>query len=95
MRRLRSSTVEPVIGTLVNFTAMGKVYTKGIKLANKCVIMSAVAYNLKKLLRASTTKVKKRVAEVIKDSVGKLSHDSSYWNTFILPIFYKNVFDRA
>jgi len=95
MRRLRSSTVEPVIGTLVNFTAIGKVYTKGIKLANKCMIMSAVAYNLKKLLRASTTKVKKRVAEVIKDSVGKLSQDSSYWNTFILPIFYKNVFDRA
>lgn len=36
MARLRSSTVEPVLGTLVNFTAMSKVYTKVINLANKC-----------------------------------------------------------
>jgi hypothetical protein len=47
MRRLRSSTVEPVLGTLVNFTAMRQVCTKGIGLANKCMIMAAVAYNLK------------------------------------------------
>lgn len=45
MKYLRSSTVEPAIGTLVNFTAMSKVLTKGIKLANKCIIMAAVAYN--------------------------------------------------
>lgn len=95
MIRLRSSTVEPVIGTLVNFTAMSKVYTKGIKLANKCMIMSAVAYNLKKLLTASTTKVKKRVAKVIKDSLSKLSHHSSYWNTFIKSISNELVFDRT
>jgi len=52
MRKIRQGTVEPVIGTLVNFTAMKKVNTKGIALANKCMIMAAVAYNLKKLLKA-------------------------------------------
>lgn len=95
MRRLRSSTVEPVIGTLVNFTAMGKVYTKGIKLANKCMIMSAVAYNLKKLVRASTTKVKKRVAEVIKDSISEVSRYLSWWNIFITSIFYQKAFEKT
>ena len=47
VKRLRSSTVEPVLGTLVNYLAMRRVSTRGIKQANKCIIMSAVAYNLK------------------------------------------------
>ncbi|WPU92955.1 IS1182 family transposase [Mucilaginibacter sabulilitoris] len=51
MRNLRSGTVEPVLGTLVNFTAMKKVYTKSIASADKCMIMAATAYNLKKLLK--------------------------------------------
>lgn len=50
-RQLRSSTVEPVLGTLVNYLAMRRVNTRGIKQANKCIIMAAVAYNLKKLLK--------------------------------------------
>lgn len=50
-RQLRSSTVEPVLGTLVNYLAMRRVNTRGIKQANKCIIMSAIAYNLKKLLK--------------------------------------------
>lgn len=49
----RQSTVEPVIGTLVNYLGMKKVNTKGLVQANKCVTLSAVAYNLKKLLRWS------------------------------------------
>lgn len=60
MRRLRSSTVEPVLGTLVNFTAMDKVFTKGIALANKCMIMAAIAYNLKKLIKGVFPKNRKR-----------------------------------
>ncbi|MFN2440063.1 MAG: IS1182 family transposase [Chitinophagaceae bacterium] len=51
IRQIRSSTVEPVLGTLVNFLAMRRVNTRGIKQANKCIIMSAIAYNLKKLLK--------------------------------------------
>ncbi|RYZ40681.1 MAG: IS1182 family transposase [Sphingobacteriales bacterium] len=51
MKKLRQATVEPVIGTLVNFLGMRRVNTRGIKLANKCMLMAAVCYNLKKLVK--------------------------------------------
>jgi transposase len=50
MIRRRAATVEPVIGTLVNYSGMKRVNTHGLELANKCMLMAAVAYNLKKLL---------------------------------------------
>lgn len=53
MKKLRHSTVEPVLGTLVNFLAMKRVNVRGIRHANKCLIMAAIAYNLKKLLKFS------------------------------------------
>jgi ABC-type anion transport system duplicated permease subunit len=51
MVRVRSKTVEPVIGTLINFTNMKRVNTRGIKNANKHVLISSLTYNLKKYLR--------------------------------------------
>ena len=57
IRRLRSSIVEPVLGTLVNYLAMRRVSTRGIKQASKCVLMSAIAYNLKKLLKWQSKKI--------------------------------------
>jgi len=51
MVRMRSKTVEPVIGTLVNFTNMKRLNTRGIEQANKHVLMAALTYNLKKYLR--------------------------------------------
>jgi transposase len=51
MKLLRSSTVEPVLGSLINYTGLKRLNTKGIKQANKCMIMAATAYNLKKLLK--------------------------------------------
>lgn len=51
MKKLRQSTVEPVLGTLINFLAMKRVNVRGIKLANRCMLMAAVAYNLKKMLK--------------------------------------------
>src|SRR5215204_4591925 len=61
IRRLRSSTVEPVLGTLVNYLAMRRVNTRGIRQANKCMLMAAVAYNLKKLLKWQQRKTKTAV----------------------------------
>jgi hypothetical protein len=58
IRQIRSSTVEPVLGTLVNYLAMRRVNTRGIKQASKCILMSAVAYNLKKLLKWESKKIK-------------------------------------
>jgi transposase len=51
MSRLRSSTVEPVLGTLLNFRALRKTNTRGIAGAGKHIIMAALCYNLKKMLK--------------------------------------------
>lgn len=51
MMTIRKSTVEPVIGNLIEYLGMRKVNTIGIKLANKCMIMAGMAYNLKKLIK--------------------------------------------
>jgi transposase len=51
MKTLRSSTVEPVFGTLTQYLGMRKVNTIGIKQANKVMHMEAIAYNLKKLMK--------------------------------------------
>ena len=58
MKKLRSSTVEPVLGTLVNFLNMRRVNTRGIHQANKCMLMAGIAYNLQKLMKWATKKVK-------------------------------------
>jgi len=51
MKRIRQSTVEPVLGTLVNFINMRRVNTRGIHLANKHVLLAATVYNLKKYMK--------------------------------------------
>jgi len=51
LMKLRQSTVEPVIGTLVNYLGIKRVNSKGIAQANKCLTMAAIAYNLKKMLK--------------------------------------------
>lgn len=50
MKRIRSSTVEPVLGTLINFMGMRRIWTRGISQAHKFMIGAATAYNLKKWL---------------------------------------------
>ncbi|MBJ6366534.1 transposase [Snuella sp. CAU 1569] len=51
MKAKRQSTVEPVIGPLTQFMGLRKVNTIGIKQANKCMQLSAIAYNIKKYLK--------------------------------------------
>jgi len=51
MKKKRQSTVEPVFGTLTQFMGLRKVNTKGIRQANKVMLMAAVAYNIKKYLK--------------------------------------------
>lgn len=75
-RKVRQSTVEPVLGTLINFTGMRQVNTKGIGLANKCMIMAAIAYNLKKLVNGISTKVRRRTRKI------PGNHSEAFINTF-------------
>ena len=70
MVKVRSKRVEPVIGTLVNFTNMKRVNTRGIKNANKHVLMASLTYNLKKYLRF-TIKKSSILAQVISLKQGK------------------------
>ena len=49
--KIRSATVEPVLGTLINFLNMRKINARGMAQANKHVLMAALTYNLKKYLK--------------------------------------------
>lgn len=66
IKRIRSSTVEPVLGTLINYLSMRRVNTRGIQGANKCMLMAAIAYNLKKLMKFSEQKRKTAVMRMKK-----------------------------
>ena len=75
MKKLRSSTVEPVLGTLINYLNLRRVNTRGIRQANKCMLMAAVAYNLKKLMKFSTLKALtdiKALQKTMQDSFSSL-----------------------
>jgi transposase len=50
-KKLRQSKVEPVLGTLINFLGMRRLTARGKAAAHKVMLMSAVAFNLKKLLK--------------------------------------------
>jgi len=67
MKKKRTSTVEPVFGTLKNFMGMEKVNTLGITQANKAMLMAAVAYNLKKYMKFDAKK-----AQIIASSIGNI-----------------------
>ena len=47
----RSSTVEPVLGTLINHHNMRRINSRGMAQANKHVLMAALCYNLKKYMK--------------------------------------------
>lgn len=68
LMKKRLATVEPVIGTLVNYLGMKKVNTKGLDQSNKCMTLAATAYNIKKLLKTKVNQVISKVAEMIKST---------------------------
>ncbi len=47
----RSATVEPVLGTLINYHNMRRINCRGMEQANKHVLMAAITYNLKKFMK--------------------------------------------
>jgi transposase len=51
LMKIRQSTVEPVIGTIVSYLGIKKVNSRGLDQANKCLTLAAVAYNIKKMLK--------------------------------------------
>jgi transposase len=55
MRRVRQSTVEPVFGSLIHHYGLRRMNVRGQAGAHKTVLLTAVAYNLKKLLQHRPT----------------------------------------
>ena len=51
MRRVRQGTVEPVFGNLIHHYGLRRTNVRGQAGAHKTMLLTAVAYNLKKLLR--------------------------------------------
>ena len=51
MVRVRGGTVEPVFGSLINYYGLRKINVKGKAGAHKCMLMAAIAYNIKKLMK--------------------------------------------
>jgi transposase len=56
MRRLRQRTVEPVFGSLLQHYGMRRVNAKGRSSAHKTMLLTAIAFNLKKLLKHQSNK---------------------------------------
>lgn len=94
MSRIRSKTVEPVLGTLINFLNMKRLNTRGMASANKHVLLRAPCYNLKKLMKFNRikTKIQAQALQKINRKVGEfllfLKHFSKslyfYFSSYIL-----------
>jgi hypothetical protein len=67
----RGSTMEPFWGTMLNFLNFKLVNTQGIKGANKHLMMSALTYNPKKLLKFNHKKMVS-VYQSLSNSKGRL-----------------------
>lgn len=55
MKRLRHSTVEPVFGSLIHHYGLRRINMRGKAGAHKAMLLAAMAYNLKKLLKHRPT----------------------------------------
>ena len=51
MMRIRSATVEPVLGSLINYYGLRQINTRSREAAAKVMYVAAMAYNLKKYMR--------------------------------------------
>ncbi|MBD2703422.1 IS1182 family transposase [Spirosoma sp. BT702] len=51
MKRLRQQTVEPVLGSLVEYYGLRKINVRGKAGAHKAMLMAAIAFNLKKYMK--------------------------------------------
>lgn len=54
MKRLRSATIEPALGSLVDYYGLRKINVRGKAGAHKVMLMAAVAFNLKKYMKFTT-----------------------------------------
>jgi hypothetical protein len=73
MRRVRQRTVEPVFGSLLHHYGLRRVGTKNRAAAHKAMLLSAIAYNLKKLLKHQPTQTARVAIALYPTRVGLYS----------------------
>lgn len=83
LTKRRSSRVEPVLGTLINYHNMKRVNTRGMKNANKHVLMAALTYNLKKYLKFISKKVNRNI-QIMNLPKGKFWFNSKLQNSTLI-----------
>ena len=79
MRRVRQRTVEPVFSHLLHQYGLRRVGTKGRAAAHKAMLLSAVAYNLKKLLKQQPKQVVSLALALQPDLVGVANRLLNDW----------------
>ena len=85
LKSKRQSTVEPVFGTLKEFMGLRKVNTIGIKQANKCMHLSAMAYNLKKYLKFIQKRAKSGAESLVLYFLPKIVLQNVAWHFLKAP----------
>lgn len=70
MKKLRQATVEPVLGSLINFGGTRRIWARGLSSANKFMLGAAIAYNLKKWLNYVEPKRKTAIVAMKKTTKG-------------------------
>lgn len=80
-KKLRQSKVEPVLGTLINFLGMRRLNARGKSAAHKVMLLAAVSYNLKKLLKDSK-KIDLALASALQMPMNTFSPIKSFLNCF-------------
>lgn len=88
----RSSTVEPVLGTLLNFLGMRRVNARGIKQANKHIMMAALSYNLKKYLRFICRKAHSTIQALEQSNLNQMKNRTQtlFSDLWCIIIHYRN-----
>lgn len=81
LQHKRKAIVEPALGNLLHQNGMKKVYARGIRAANKHVMLASMSMNVKKWLKHSTKppKIKANRAVVTPWNRGVLSLKQIYW----------------
>lgn len=84
MKRLRSMTVEPVLGSLVEYHGLRKVNVRGKAGAHKVMLMAAVSFNLKTYMKFATKSTVRQAIAL------KVVWSSAFGGSFAgLPYFLK------
>ncbi|GAB3634429.1 hypothetical protein GCM10027422_00190 [Hymenobacter arcticus] len=81
MRRVRQRTVEPVFGSLLQHYGLQRVGTKGRAVTHKAMLLSAIAYNLKKLLKHQPKQTARVAIALYPPPQGRCKHHFSTRST--------------